>query len=115
MIIEVKETNYKGILVQRIDDRGWMCNLGGQEYLFPTYVAAQSAIDEIFRAVKPIINKNRGKKYYENPSDIPPHETERESLVKKYFDLLYAEPKASRDEILSVIDAIDAIDEAHPD
>ena len=62
MIIEIKETNYKGILIEQAEDFGWKCNLGGQEYLFPNYVAAQSAINEIFRDIKPIIDKNKGKK-----------------------------------------------------
>lgn len=62
MIIEVTESNYKGILIERVKDQGWKCNLGGQEYLFPNYVAAQAAIDEIFADIKPIVAKNKGKK-----------------------------------------------------
>lgn len=48
MIIEVTESVYKGILLERVKDKGWKCNLGGQEYLFPYYTAAQAAIDEMF-------------------------------------------------------------------
>lgn len=62
MIIEVTESNYKGILIERVKDKGWKCNLGGQEYLFPYYTAAQAAIDEIFADIKPVITKNKAKK-----------------------------------------------------
>ena len=62
MIIEVKETVYKGILVEHVENKGWKCNLGGIEYLFPHYTAAQTAIDEIFRDIKPIVTKNKGQK-----------------------------------------------------
>ena len=62
MIIEVTESNYKGILIERVKDSGWKCNLGGQEYLFPYYTAAQAAIDEIFDDIMPIIKKRQGKK-----------------------------------------------------
>ena len=48
MIIEVTESVYKGILLERVKDKGWKCNLGGQEYLFPHYTAAQAAIDKMF-------------------------------------------------------------------
>ena len=55
MIIEVTESVYKGILVERVKDKGWKCNLGGQEYLFPYYTAAQAAIDEMFSDTKPVV------------------------------------------------------------
>lgn len=61
-IIEVKEVNYKGILLQLVDGKGWKCNLGGDEYLFPHIQAAESAINEIFRDIKPIVSKNHGVK-----------------------------------------------------
>lgn len=63
MIIEVKECNYKGIRLEHVEDKGWKCNLGGQEYLFPTFVDAEATINEIFRDIKPIITKNKGKKF----------------------------------------------------
>ena len=63
MIIEVTESNYKGILIERVKDKGWKCNLGGQEYLFPYYTAAQVAIDEIFADTTPIIKNRQGKKF----------------------------------------------------
>ena len=62
MIIEVTESVYKGILLERVKDKGWKCNLGGQEYLFPHYTAAQAAIDEIYADIKPVITKNKGVK-----------------------------------------------------
>ena len=62
MIIEVKETNYKGILIEKAEDKGWKCNLGGQVYQFPTFVDAQATVDEIFQNIKPIIVKNKGRK-----------------------------------------------------
>ena len=62
MMIEITKNTYKGILLELSDDYGWKCNLGGQEYLFPNYVAAQGAIDEIYRDVKTIVAKHDGKK-----------------------------------------------------
>lgn len=61
MIIEITEYSYKGITLQLAKDKGWKCNLGGVEYLFPHSQAAESAINEIFRGIKPIILKNKGK------------------------------------------------------
>lgn len=63
MIIDVKETIYQGIILQRVEDQGWRCQLGEDEYLFPTFVDAQSAINEIFRDVNTIIYKHKGKKF----------------------------------------------------
>ena len=60
MIIEVTESVYKGILLERVKDKGWKCNLGGQEYLFPYYTAAQAAIDEIYADIKPVVEKRKG-------------------------------------------------------
>lgn len=62
MIIEVTENVYKGILLERVKGKGWKCGLGGQEYLFPNYAAAEAAIDEIFRDIKPIVTKHKGEK-----------------------------------------------------
>lgn len=62
MIIEVTESVYKGILLEHVKDKGWKCNLGGQEYLFPNYVAAEAAIDEIFSDIKPVVAKRKGVK-----------------------------------------------------
>ena len=55
MIIEVTESIYKGILLERVKDKGWKCNLGGQEYLFPYYTSAQAAIDKMFSEAKPVV------------------------------------------------------------
>lgn len=62
MIIEVTESVYKGVLLERVKDKGWKCNLGGQEYLFPNYTAAEAAIDEIFHDIKPVVAKRKGVK-----------------------------------------------------
>ena len=62
MIIEVTESVYKGILIERVKDKGWKCNLGGTEYLFPYYTAAEAAIDEIFSDIKPVVAKRKGVK-----------------------------------------------------
>ena len=62
MIIEVTESVYKGVLLERVKDKGWKCNLGGQEYLFPNYTAAEAAIDEIFSDIKPVVAKRKGVK-----------------------------------------------------
>ena len=62
MIIEIKEYQYKGITLNRVEDQGWKCILGDREYLFPHCQAAEAAIDEIFWNIKPIISKNKGKK-----------------------------------------------------
>jgi hypothetical protein len=62
MIIEVTESVYKGILVEHVDGKGWKCNLGGTEYLFPNYTAAEAAIDEIFQDIKPVVAKRKGVK-----------------------------------------------------
>ena len=55
MIIEVTESVYKGVLLERVKDKGWKCNLGGQERLFPYYTAAQAAIDEMISDTKPVV------------------------------------------------------------
>lgn len=62
MIIEVTEYNYKGIRLENVKGKGWKCDLGGTEYLFPHAQAAESAINEIFRDIKPVIDKHKGTK-----------------------------------------------------
>lgn len=69
MIIEINEYSYKGITLQLAKDKGWKCNLGGVEYLFPHSQAAERAIDEIFRDIKPVIVKHKGEKYNGKPND----------------------------------------------
>lgn len=66
MIIEVNEFQYKGIVLKRVEDQGWKCALGDHEYLFPHCQAAESAIDEIFCDIKPIIVKNKGQRFKES-------------------------------------------------
>lgn len=59
MIIEVKETTYRGFKLEHVENKGWKIVLGEEEYLFPHFQAAQSAIDEFYRDVIP---KNQGKR-----------------------------------------------------
>lgn len=62
MIIEVTEYTYKGIELHHVKDKGWKCNLGGEEYLFPHCQAAESAIDELFKDIKAVVSKHKGVK-----------------------------------------------------
>lgn len=60
MIIEVKEVNFYGFLIQRVEDKGWQIVL--DEYnkiLFPTLQDAQGAVTEFYNVVVP---KRKGKK-----------------------------------------------------
>lgn len=59
MIIEVKETIYKGFKIELVENKGWKIALGGEAYLFPHFQAAQSAVDEFYRDIIP---KNQGKR-----------------------------------------------------
>lgn len=59
MIIEVRETTYKGFKIEVVEDKGWKIVLGDEAYLFPHFQAAQSAVDEFYRDVIP---KNHGKR-----------------------------------------------------
>lgn len=116
MIIEVKETNYKGILIEKLDCQGWKCNLGGQEYQFPTYVDATATIDEIFRDIKPVITKNTGKKYKkEKRTETVALDSSlsRAALMSKLREVILADKNNERkEEIFSIMDAIIAIDQA---
>ena len=106
MIIEVKESNYKGILVELVDGQGWKCNLGGQEYLFPNFVAAQTAINEIFQDIKPIIDKNGGKKF-KGSIVAKKRETSYEALLSALRESLQADDKILKeiDRILADVDS----------
>jgi len=59
MIIEVKETTYKGFDIRLVENKGWKIVLGDEAYLFPHFQAAQSAVDEFYREVIP---KHKGKR-----------------------------------------------------
>lgn len=59
MIVEVTETVYRGFLCQYVKDKGWKIVLEYEEYLFPTYVDAKSAIDHMH---DDIIHKYNGTK-----------------------------------------------------
>lgn len=63
MIVEVNEFKYKGITLNRVEDKGWKCLLGEREYLFPHCQAAETAIDAIFGdRINEIIASNKGVK-----------------------------------------------------
>lgn len=59
MIIEVKETTYRGFKLEHVKNKGWKIVLGEEEYLFPYFQEAQSAVDEFYRVVIP---KHNGKR-----------------------------------------------------
>lgn len=59
MIIEVKETIYKGFKIELVENKGWKIDLGDEAYLFPHFQAAQSAVDEFYCDV---ILKHNGKR-----------------------------------------------------
>ena len=59
MIIEVKETTYKGFKIELVENSGWKIVLGDDAYLFPRLQAAQSAVDDFYREVIP---KYKGKR-----------------------------------------------------
>ena len=65
MIIEVTECNYRGILIDHVDNRGWKFSIDEKVYLFPHLSAAQAAIDELYRELKPILKKYKAIKYKE--------------------------------------------------
>lgn len=109
MIIEVTETIYKGILIERVKDEGWKCTLGDYEYLFPTYVAAEATIDEIFTDVKPIISKRKGKalKKQETKIALPPDER-FEALKQSIMNHF----RADRGYINAILDVVEGATEA---
>ena len=47
MIIEITETEHKGVLLQYVDRKGWKFSFGNREYLFPTFQEAKKAVDQI--------------------------------------------------------------------
>lgn len=59
MIIEITECDYRGFHIVHVDNEGWKIVLGDEEYLFPHYQAAQSAVDAFYRDVIPA---HKGKK-----------------------------------------------------
>jgi hypothetical protein len=113
MIIEVTETIYKGILIERVKDEGWKCNLGGTEYLFPNYTAAQAAIDEIYHDIKPVIKKNKGEKLKGQPTNQEPQialtpderfEALKQSILNHF--------RADRGYFSAILDVVDGAIEA---
>jgi hypothetical protein len=59
----VTEYKYKGITLNRAEDKGWKCLLGEREYLFPHCQAAETAIDAIFgEHISEIIANYKGVK-----------------------------------------------------
>ena len=86
MIIEVTESVYKGILIELVKGKGWKCNLGGTEYLFPYYTAAEAAIDEIFADITPIVTKRKATKL----KKLPKSETNG-YIQSKQFEAMFSE------------------------
>ena len=106
MIIEIKRSYYKGVQLDLVDDQGWKCNLGGQEYVFPNYVAAQKAINEIFRDINPIVDKNGGKKF-KGFSEAGKQEKSCEALLSALRESLHADDLKIR-EIDHILDDIES-------
>lgn len=59
MIVEVKETTYKGFKIELVENKGWKIILGDDAYLFPNFEEARVAVDVFYRDVIP---KNHGKR-----------------------------------------------------
>lgn len=59
MIVEIKETDYKGFHLEHIENKGWQIVLHDVRILFPTFQDAQCAVDAFYREAVP---KFRGKK-----------------------------------------------------
>lgn len=62
MIVEVKETTYKGFKIELVGNKGWKIVLGDDAYLFPHFQAAQSAVDAFYRDVIPEYHGKRMKR-----------------------------------------------------
>ena len=58
MIIEVRETIYKGFQINHADGDGWEIILNSEKIWFPYLTAAQGAVDEFLVAVVPKHNGN---------------------------------------------------------
>lgn len=60
MIIEIREINYFGFLIQHVENKGWQIVLNEDvRILFPTLQDAQCAVRDFYNDVVP---KRRGKK-----------------------------------------------------
>lgn len=62
MIVEVKETTYKGFKIELVDGKGWKIVLGNGAYLFPNFQEAQTAVDVFYRDVIPKYHGKRMKR-----------------------------------------------------
>ena len=59
MIIEIKETTYKGFMLQHVENKGWQIVLNDDvRILFPTFQDAQCAVEAFYKEAVP---KFRGK------------------------------------------------------
>ena len=60
MIIEIKETVYKGFLFQHVEKKGWKIVLNDDvKILFPTFQDAQCAVNAFYNEAVP---QNKGKR-----------------------------------------------------
>lgn len=62
MIVEVKESTYKGFKMELVESKGWKIVLGDDAYLFPNFQEAQSAVDEFYRDIIPKYHGKRMKR-----------------------------------------------------
>ncbi len=62
MMIAVTEIDYRGILLQRVEDQGWKFTIDDKEYMFPSSMDAQHAIDEIYQFIEFFVAKHKGVK-----------------------------------------------------
>lgn len=53
MVIEIRETVYKGFRINHAEEDGWEIILDGEKVWFPHLTAAQSAVDEFYGQVVP--------------------------------------------------------------
>lgn len=62
MIIEITESDYRGILLKRVPEKGWKFTIDEKEYLFPSFVDAKAAVDDIYQFIEFFVAKHKGKK-----------------------------------------------------
>ena len=48
----ITEQEYRGIMCKYVDGKGWKIIVGSEEYIFPHYQAARSAIDNMHKRFK---------------------------------------------------------------
>lgn len=62
MIVEVKETTYKGFKIELVESKGRKIVLGNDAYLFPNFEEARVAVDAFYREVIPKYHGKRMKR-----------------------------------------------------